>query len=120
MKPLPYVTEGLEIPAEQAVAAGRSGDYVGIYVLDEEPRIVVTLTNPPFKFGRVENWSPVFCCPLPITIGASDKEERFFQIRFSGVPGPRDEFVSGRLCVRKVEVTSISKMFEGDNPPMVR
>jgi hypothetical protein len=120
MKPLPYVTEGLDLPAEQPVIAGQPGDYVGIYVVDEEPRIVMTLTNPPMKFGRVENWSPLFRCEFPISIDPSEKTVRFFQIRFSGTPGQRDAFVSGRLCVRSVEVVAITKLFEGENPPMVR
>jgi hypothetical protein len=46
MPSLPHVTEGLALPAEQPLVAGQRNDYVGIYVIDEEPRIVMTLSNP--------------------------------------------------------------------------
>ena len=120
MPSLPYVTEGLDLPAEQPVAPGQANDYVGIYVVDEEPRIVMTLSNPFLKFGTVENWAPIFECDLPFVIAPSERKERFFQIRFTGIPSERETFVSGKLCVRSVRVVSIQKMFEGENPPMVR
>jgi len=120
MKPPRYVTEGLALPLEQPVVSGQAHDYVGIYVLDEDPRIVVTLSNPLLKFGKIENWEPVFKCEFPIEIASSDKKERFFQIRFTGIPNEREKFVSGNLCVRSVTVIAIQKMFEGENPPMVR
>lgn len=120
MPSLPYVTEGLDLPPEQPLLAGQANDYVGIYVVGNEPRIVMTLSNPLLKFGKVENWTPFFECEIPIAIGASDKKERFFQIRFTGIPSERDAYVSGKLCVRRVRVISIQKMFEGENPPMVR
>ena len=120
MEPLPYVTAGLDLPPEQPVVVGAARDYIGIYVIDEEPRIVVTLTNPFLKFGKVENWSPSFECEIPVVIDVSKKNERFFQIRFTGVPSERETFASGKLCVRSVKVVSIQKMFEGENPPMVR
>ena len=120
MDPLPYITEGLDLPSEQPVHPGQAHDYVGIYVIDEEPRIVVSLTNAFLKFGKIENWSPSFKCGLPVTIGPSEKKERFFQIRFTGIPGDREEFVRSKLCVRSVEVIAIHRMFEGETPPMVR
>lgn len=120
MKQLPYITEGLELPLEQPINPGQAHDYVGIYVLDDEPHIVVTLTNPFLKFGKVENWAPVFECDLPMDIAPSDKQERFFQIRFTGIPSEREEFVRAKLCVRSVTVVAIQKMFEGENPPIVR
>ena len=120
MKPLPYITEGLDLPREQPLVPGEAHDYVGIYVLDEEPRIVVTLTNSFLKFGKTENWAPVFKCEFPMTIAPSEKKERYFQIRFTGIPGEREESVRAKLCVRNVAVVAIQKMFEGENPPMVR
>jgi hypothetical protein len=99
---------------------GQPNDYVGIYIVDEEPRIVMVLSNPFLKFGTVENWAPVFACELPLVIGPSEKKARFFQIRFTGIPSDREVFVSGKLCVRRVRVVSIQKMFEGENPPIVR
>lgn len=120
MNSLPYVTEGLDLPPEQPMVAGQANRYVGIYVLDEEPRIVMTLTNTFLKFGKIENWAPVFECTLPVVISSSQKKERFYQLRFTGIPSEREEFVSGKLCVRSVRVVSIQKMFEGENPPMIR
>lgn len=120
MMPLPYVSEGLNLPPEQPVVPGEARAYVGIYVVDEEPRIVIALTNPVLKFGRTENWSPVFKCELPIVIAPSEKKERYFQIRFIGIPGQREAFVREKLCVRGVAVVSIQKMFEGEQPPIVR
>ncbi|MEO6993770.1 MAG: hypothetical protein ABI273_09090 [Lacunisphaera sp.] len=120
MSSLPYVTEGLDLPPKQPMVPGQANGYVGIYVADAEPRIVMTLSYPLMKFGTVENWAPIFECAFPIVIAASEKKERFFQIRFIGVPGEREKFVSGKLCVRSVQVVSIQKMFEGENPPMVR
>lgn len=120
MDPIPFVTEGLDLPAEQPMTPGQAHGYVGIYVIDAEPRIVISLTNPFLKFGKIENWAPVFECALPIVIGASAKQERFFQIRFTGIPGERENFVQGKLCVRNVRIISIQKMFEGQNPPIIR
>lgn len=120
MKPLPYITEGLDLPPAQPMVPGEAHDYVGIYVLDEEPRIVVALTNPFLKFGQTENWAPVFKCDLPLVIAPSEKKERFFQIRFTGIPSEREKFVRAKLCVRSVSIVAIQKMFEGENPPMVR
>lgn len=117
---LPYITEGLDLPPEQPLVPGQANDYVGIYVLDDEPRIVVALTNPYLKFGETENWAPVFKCDLPLVIASSEKKERFYQIRFTGIPSEREEFVRAKLCVRSVSVVAIQKMFEGENPPMVR
>jgi len=117
---LPYITEGLDLPSEQPLVPGEANAYVGIYVIDEEPRIVMTLTNPFLKFGKIENWSPSFECDLPVDVGPSEKKERFFQIRFVGIPGERETRVHRKLCVRSVRVVSIQKMFEGENPPMVR
>ena len=120
MMPLPYITDGLDLPPEQPVIPGEARDYVGIYVVAEEPRIVIALTNPVMKFGKTENWSPVFKCDLPIVIDPSEKKERFFQIRFTGIPSEREAFVREKLCVRSVAVVAIHKMFEGENPPMIR
>ena len=121
MKSLPYVTEGYDIPPEQLVTPGAAADYVGIYVLDDEPRIVMTLTNPFLKFGKIESWSPVFECALPVAITPQkEKKERFFQIWFTGIPSAKEEFARAGLCVRRVRVTAISKMFEGENPPPER
>ena len=120
MSHLPYVTQGYDVPPEQPVVAGEAADYVGIYVVGDEPRIVMTLTNPFLKFGRVENWSPEFVCDVPVDVSRSPNKERFFQLWFTGVPTERESFVSGKLCVRKVCVTHISKIFEGKDPPMVR
>ena len=108
------------MPPEQPVVPGEARDYVGIYVVDEEPRMVIALTNPVLKFGRIENWSPVFKCDLPIVISPSERKERFFQIRFTGIPSEREAFVRERLCVRSVAVVAIHKMFEGQNLPIVR
>ncbi len=120
MKPLPYVTEGYDLPSEQRVAPGQPAHYIGIYVLDDEPRIVMTLTNPFLKFGTVECWSPIFECELPLKIEPSSKKERFFQISFTGIPGAKEEFRRTGLCTRAVIVKGIKRMFEGENPPMVR
>jgi hypothetical protein len=120
MNELPYVTQGLDLPPEQPMVPGQAHGYVGIYVVDEEPRIVMTLSSPFLKFSTVENWAPVFECALPVVIAGPEKKERFFQIRFTGIPGEREAFVSGKLCVRSVRVISIQKMFEGENPPIVR
>lgn len=120
MNSLPYITEGLDLPPEQKVVPGEPRDYVGIYVIDDEPRIVVTLTNPHSKFEKVENWAPAFSCELPITIAPSERTTRFFQVRFTGVVAERESFVRGKLCVRSVTVVAIQNMFEGENPPMVR
>lgn len=120
MSALPYVSAGLDLPLEQPVEVGESADYVGIYIIDDEPRIVINLTNPPLKFGRTENWRPIFQCELPVAIERSEKKERYFQIRFVGVPGARETVGHGQLCVRSVLVTAITKMFEGEMPPMVR
>jgi hypothetical protein len=120
MTPLPFITDGLDLPPEQPVIVGTPHDYVGIYALDDEPRIVVSLKNVFLQSGRVENWNPVFECEFPITIAPSERKERFFQIRFTGIPGERDQFVTGKLCVRSVRVIAIQKMFEGENPPIFR
>jgi hypothetical protein len=117
---LPYVTEGYGVPPEQPVTPGQAADYVGIYVLDKEPRIVMTLTNPFLKFGKIECWSPIFQCPFPAKIEPSAAKERFFQISFTGIPGKKEDFHGVGLCTREVVVTAIKKMFEGLNPPMVR
>ncbi len=121
MNPLPSVTEGLVIPPEQPISEGKAGDYVGIYVLGEEPRIVVALTNPFLKFGRTECWSPSFECVLPVsTEPTEERGERFFQIAFTGIPGRVEEFHRTGLCIRSVNISVIRKMFEGFNPPTIR
>lgn len=121
MKTLPYVSAGYDIPAVQPVNPGEAADYIGIYVLDEEPRIVMTLTNEFSKFGKIEHWSPVFQCALPLAIDQEDeKKERFYQISFTGIPGKKEDFKRTALCDRQVVVTAIGKMFEGERPPIVR
>ena len=120
MGSLPSVSKGLVLPREQPVTPGEARDYIGIYAFDDEPRLVITLTDEPLKFGKVENWSPIFRCDLPLEIETSKKTERFFQIHFTGIPGHREAFVSGKLCVRDVVVTAIKKMSEGKLPEIYR
>jgi hypothetical protein len=121
MNPLPYVSQGYNPPPVQPVSPGVEAEYIGIYVVDEEPRIVVTLTNEFLKFGKIERWSPVFECDLPIAIEPKEGvHERLFQISFTGIPGRIEDFRRTALCDRKVVVTSITKIFEGEKPPMVR
>jgi len=121
MNPLPYVSVGYDVPAVQPVNPGQAADYIGIYVIDEEPRIVMILTNEFLKSGKTERWSPVFECSIPVAIDSKEeKKERFFQISFTGIPGNKEGFKRTALCDRQVIVTAITKMFEGEMPPMVR
>jgi hypothetical protein len=121
MKRLPYVSAGYEVPSEQPVIPGKPADYIGIYVIDEEPRIVVELTSEFLKFGKIERWSPTFECAFPFPIEPQkEKKERFFQITFTGTPGKKEDFRRTALCDRRVVVTAITKMFEGEQSPMVR
>ena len=122
MNPLPYVTAGYKVPPIQRVLPGIAANYIGIYVIDQdEPRIVVELTHELFKFGKVERWSPVFQCEVPLAIDPNEnKNERLFQISFTGVPGRTEDFHRTAICDRQVLVTSIKNIFEGENPPIVR
>jgi len=121
MNPLPYVSAGYNVPSVQPMNPGEAADYIGIYVIDEEPRIVMSLTNEFLKFGKTERWSPVFQCAIPVAIDSKEeKKERFFQITFTGIPGKKEDFKRTALCDRQVIVTAIKKMFEGERPPIVR
>jgi len=122
MNKLPYVTQGYDVPAEQPVTPGTSHDYVGIYVLDNDPpRIVVPLKTEFLKFGKTEGWSPAFECNLPLEIEPrKENEDRYFQIWFTGIPGRKEDFIQTVTTCRHVVITAIKRMFEGSLPPMVR
>ena len=119
MNSLPYVSHGYDLPEIQIVSLGCEARYIGIYVLDDEPRIVMSLTNPHFRFGTVENWFPIFQCSMPDGIHLDkDVNDRYFQITYMGIP---QELCSHPgLCVRNVYVSSIISIFEGLLPPIER
>ena len=60
-----------EPPPEQKVEPGRSNDYIGVYCVGSH---ITVVTKQPlgFSFPKVELWSPIFECPIPLEIRSAE------------------------------------------------